>query len=360
MYHSLDKHPVMAETSVEPQETECSVCHENFIVPKILRCGHLFCRNCIESVISSKSQTLCPLCRTAFVDKTVEETKSPANIVETLPTDFVMDALAASTVVLAQNPVCCVCEGVQADHICLQCRDKLCSECAKAHKKLSATRCHVVESITTVTAGRLASSRPALCPKHGDKQADLFCTHHVVAICAVCVVSTHQKCTNLNDLDNEMKSAEKSMQDMTATLAKAQRDMKQTIGQLDNSLKNLDTCRQLYDSLINICEREKELSMSVDLKKVRETKLNLHKRLMRVKAHRRIVSRARAVRPRPGLIYTKRELQDRIKILNLSANLPLNMSFLEPTKLGDFIRRIKSVLRQHEQQEETSEVRSTY
>lgn len=136
--------------------------------------------------------------------------------------------------------------------------------------------------------------------------------------------------------------------------------MKQTLGQLDNSLKNLDTCRQLYDSLITICEREKELSKSVDLKKVRETKLNLHKRLMRVKAHRRIVSRARAVRLRPGLIYTKRALQDRIKILNLSANLPLNMSFLEPTKLGDFIRRIKSVLRQHEQQEETSEVRSTY
>ncbi|XP_025114190.1 E3 ubiquitin-protein ligase TRIM56-like [Pomacea canaliculata] len=348
----------MATTSgtQEPQETECSVCQGNFVVPKILQCGHIFCRDCIVSVINSKTQPGCPLCRNAIVDPTKQEAGIiPESYADSLPTDFAMDALAASVEALAQEPVCCVCDDVRADSICLQCRDMLCPACTKGHKKLSATRGHDVESLSTVTAKQLATSRPTPCADHVDQQAGLFCTHHGVAICATCAIAKHRACPDVKDLASEVQSAEEVINGLVDTLIAAETKMEQSIDHLNLFLKESDSCQQLCDSLLVICSKQKELLTSLDskgvLKSVCDTKQKVRERLARLKSHKRVVSRTKAACPRSALIFAKKSLQDRIKTLDLSVTLPT----VTTISLNTFIKRIRTELRRREQQKKLSD-----
>jgi len=43
----------------------CSICLSHFVSPCITRCGHVFCRTCIESVVL-RSKAACPLCRSSI------------------------------------------------------------------------------------------------------------------------------------------------------------------------------------------------------------------------------------------------------------------------------------------------------
>ena len=42
---------------------ECSICLNDMENPVITLCGHIYCRECIERVISSTNPATCPLCR---------------------------------------------------------------------------------------------------------------------------------------------------------------------------------------------------------------------------------------------------------------------------------------------------------
>jgi hypothetical protein len=62
---------------------ECHICYEHFdsksFVPKILiKCGHSFCKFCLERIINKKSSVQCPVCR--------ENTKITKK--ENLPTNY--------------------------------------------------------------------------------------------------------------------------------------------------------------------------------------------------------------------------------------------------------------------------------
>uniref|UniRef100_A0A8C4SMQ2 RING-type domain-containing protein n=1 Tax=Erpetoichthys calabaricus TaxID=27687 RepID=A0A8C4SMQ2_ERPCA len=57
---------------------ECSVCLERLDTSaKVLPCQHTFCRRCLQSIVSSRSELRCPECR-ILVDCSVDEL--PANI----------------------------------------------------------------------------------------------------------------------------------------------------------------------------------------------------------------------------------------------------------------------------------------
>ncbi|PVD22013.1 hypothetical protein C0Q70_17816 [Pomacea canaliculata] len=160
-----------ASMMAEAHDRECPVCTSDFTTPKILPCGHLLCRECLITWMDSKFDAGCPLCRCPIVE---QSDGSSCDTVDALPTDFVMEALVESARVLSKDHLCCVCEDVRADFICLQCLDMMCTACTKAHRKFSGTRSHDVESVSTVTPERLAASRPALCADHGDKQRTAF------------------------------------------------------------------------------------------------------------------------------------------------------------------------------------------
>ncbi|XP_025114411.1 E3 ubiquitin-protein ligase TRIM33-like isoform X2 [Pomacea canaliculata] len=317
----------------EPHERECAVCTNDFTTPKILPCGHLLCRQCVISWMDSKRDCGCPLCRCPIVE---QSDGSSSATVDALPTDFVMEALVESARVLSKDHLCCVCEDVRADFICMQCQEMLCSSCTKAHKKLPATRSHDVESVSTVTPERLAASRPALCADHGDKHAEFFCREHRLAVCSACKANKHKVCRGTNYLDDEIKSIQSSFTQLTKILVEAEQKLEQAIGQVTSRLQEVDvseqedmaqvdkTCDRLQKLVEDFRKKLKEKTGTSHLKirnSLRDVKTDLNNRLGKVTSHKHIVTRTAAVSPRPVLIYMTQALKDRVNSLDLRADL---------------------------------------
>ncbi|PVD22033.1 hypothetical protein C0Q70_17836 [Pomacea canaliculata] len=317
----------------EPHERECAVCTNDFTTPKILPCGHLLCRECVISWMDSKRDAGCPLCRCPIVE---QSDGSSSDTVDALPTDFVMEALVESAGVLSKDHLCCVCEDVRADFICMQCQDMMCTACTKVHKKMSVSRSHDVESVSTVTPERLAASRPALCADHGDKQADSFCFYHRLAVCKSCKVQKHSECLKVSDFDFEIHSAENSLTHLTKILVEAEQKLEQVIGQLTSRLQEVDvseqedmaqvdkTCDRLQKLVEDFRRRLMEKTRTSHLQirnSLRDVKTDLSNRLGKVTSHKHIVTRAAAVSPRPALMHMTEALTDRVNSLDLSADL---------------------------------------
>ncbi|PVD22018.1 hypothetical protein C0Q70_17821 [Pomacea canaliculata] len=316
----------------QSHERECAVCTNDFTTPKILPCGHLLCRQCVISWKDSKPDAGCPLCRCPIVE---QSDVSSSDTVDALPTDFVMEALVESARVLSKDHLCCVCEDVRADFICMQCQVLMCSACLKVHKNLPATRSHDVESVSTVTPERLAASRPALCADHGDKPAEFFCREHRLAVCSACKTNKHKVCPETNYLDDEIQSAQKLLKDLTKILVEAEQKLEQVIGQVTSRLLEVDvseqedlaqvdkTCDCLHTLVEDFRKKLKEKTRTSHLKirnPLCDVKTDLSNRLGKVTSHKHIVTRATAVSPRPALIHMTQALTDRVNSLDLRSD----------------------------------------
>ena len=150
-----------ASVPVEADVRECPVCHELFTNPKLLPCGHLLCRHCLISWLQSKAEAHCPLCRCVIVDpKERTDGKSLEDIADGFPTDLAMAALVESQQLLNKDHSCQACVTQTATSICLHCGDLLCAHCVIIHKRMSMLRHHTVEELSSLTAEKLAASRP--------------------------------------------------------------------------------------------------------------------------------------------------------------------------------------------------------
>ncbi|PVD22051.1 hypothetical protein C0Q70_17854 [Pomacea canaliculata] len=352
----------MASSSDQRTELECAICMNGFTTPKILQCGHLLCLGCVISWMDSKPNAECPLCRSPIVEKHGRPGQSSSDIADALPTDFVMEALVDSARVLNKDPVCCVCDGVSAEFICIQCQDMLCSGCARAHKKFSSTRSHDVEGLSTVTPERLAASRPALCADHGDKHAKYFCGDHRLAVCLPCSFMKHKNCSLMREIDEEMKSAETSTTDLTNRLSRAEELVEQAMAEVDNCLEDVDiseandvsqvdaVCdrlRNLVEGFRNKLKEISRLSHSQVRTSLKEFKSSFGGRLGTVMSHKNIVARVRSVAPCPALIHATKTLTDRVNSLDIDADLEADVwanPSLDTSCYKDIVRHIEKDL----------------
>ncbi|XP_025114388.1 transcription intermediary factor 1-alpha-like isoform X2 [Pomacea canaliculata] len=359
------------EVVVQPHERECAVCTNDFTTPKILPCGHLLCRQCVISWMDSKSDAGCPLCTCPIVEHQGNSSQSSADVIDALPTDSVMEAIVESSRVLGKDDMCTVCDDVRAEYICMQCLEKMCPSCTKIHKKMLATRSHEVESVSTVTPERLAASRPALCADHGDKQAEAFCADHHLSICASCTSIKHRTCLVVRDINDEMKAAENALCGLTDQLVQAEYSLKQGTEQLAIRLQKVEdmeqedmtqvdkTCDKLQIMVENCRKELKKMihDSSLQVKNsLLEVKRELDKRLGKVTSHRNIVTRARAVAPRAGLIHVTQALTDRVNSLHLNADVD-ELSLMTPPEISvecynELEKAIENKLHQFQQQQQ--------
>ena len=122
-------------------KTECSICMEVYTDPRVLPCGHTFCRQCIGAF----GELACPLCRKAF--------RLPANGVGDLPKNF------ALLNILETKELPCGCEACSSDVAkaatvyCVECEQKLCRDCEEDHKKFNVTRRHKIVDVNAISTG---------------------------------------------------------------------------------------------------------------------------------------------------------------------------------------------------------------
>ncbi|XP_070205963.1 E3 ubiquitin-protein ligase TRIM33-like [Littorina saxatilis] len=327
----------------EPDDMDCSVCHEQYVQPKLLPCGHLLCHHCLLSWLQSQDQALCPLCRCAIMDPEERSQKIWQDVADSFPTDLAMADLVGAHRLLKQSHSCCMCEEGSATCLCLTCGDLFCESCRKMHVKQKMARNHTVEDLTCLTADKVAGSQHAACAVHADKTTELFCPTHGESICHLCATSRHRSCPEVKDMEEKVKDARAVLAKLAVTLTEGEARLDNAIQQLDDHLAETEkqtkkavaeieaVCARLEKSVQDCRHRLNELAHSAcsDVKEaVTEAKTCLLQRRGKLTTHKHVVQRVQDAKNRDTVSTMTPVMQTRVGNLDCSATLPSGTKFV--------------------------------
>ncbi|XP_052080020.1 tripartite motif-containing protein 45-like [Mytilus californianus] len=232
--------------------TTCTICLEQFNIPKYLPCLHTFCESCIAVYITSafeKDNTRtcinCPVCRSNV--SAPELGITPEQWAKRLPLNFLLVGLIEKHKVERPEKICMSCERFdvnkksEANSVCIDCSDTLCSTCVNYHRinKSSSNQ----EIVDISRKGIVLKSFKNMCTEHKSKDLELFCVDHDLPCCATCVSVNHRKCENVLTIEDaaskfrETDSEDKTKNDVSALLSDID-----IVMQLEReSLENLET-----------------------------------------------------------------------------------------------------------------------
>ena len=262
------------------KELECSVCQELFSEvnePKILKCLHTFCKNCLEAWLrrQREGQLSCPTCR--------QITECPNSNINRLPSNLfykqmveIVEAYSGTTAQEDDSLHCGNCERKKPlKFYCFDCNTFLCEECAGAHSKWKLFKGHHVKEI-----GKFESSdvqdyarKSNVCKKHKD-ELRFYCENCNICICRDCAILEHRGDRNHNivSLDqgfqNKKSNITSKMKDVIA-IASRLRDQKQTLekkratvlGSIDQATSEIHRVAEQWISFI----RQNEEAMTKKL-----------------------------------------------------------------------------------------------
>ncbi|XP_068105842.1 E3 ubiquitin-protein ligase TRIM39-like [Hyperolius riggenbachi] len=259
-------------------ELKCSLCVESYIDPVSLRCGHSFCRVCIDCVLESQEGSAgysCPECREKYKDRPgLHRNIALRNIAECLPSTQPGQEEAGV------HCTYCVDSPVPAVMSCLLCDASLCDKHLRVHSKAPE---HVLCAPTT-------SPETRRCSIH-KKILEYYCTEDASCVCVSCrldgehrghQVETLQEASEKkkeklrNDLQTlmaETEEAEERVQSLEERRRKAQekaageaervtalfRDLRRRLEELEERVLS-DIMRQVqaFDDIIRQLEIKKE------------------------------------------------------------------------------------------------------
>ncbi|XP_075199460.1 E3 ubiquitin/ISG15 ligase TRIM25-like [Anomaloglossus baeobatrachus] len=155
-------------------ELLCSICLSSYTDPVMLRCGHNFCRVCIDQALDTQDKSrvyFCPDCREKFQER-------PAlmrNIALRNVAERFLDAQQEQKKITGICCTYCVDSPVPAVRSCLHCEASLCEKHLRAHSKSPE---HVLSDPST-------SLEKRKCSVH-KKILEYYCTKDAACICVSC------------------------------------------------------------------------------------------------------------------------------------------------------------------------------
>ncbi|XP_068120730.1 E3 ubiquitin-protein ligase TRIM11-like [Hyperolius riggenbachi] len=264
------------------RDLECPLCLDIYTDPVILRCGHNFCRGCIDRVLDTQEGSgvyFCPECREGFMER------------PTLQRNIALRKIAESF--LSTHPdqeeagVCCsncVDSSVKAVKYCLHCDVSLCVKHLTVHSKAPK---HVLCDPNTPPVNRKCSVHKKILVN--------YCTEDAACICVSCRLdlehrghqvemlneaSEKKKKKLRNDLQKlmaETEEAEKRVQSLEERRRKAQekadgetervttlfRDLRRRLEDLEKRvlgdiIRQAEQVSQSYNDVIQQLEIKKE------------------------------------------------------------------------------------------------------
>ncbi|XP_069610726.1 E3 ubiquitin/ISG15 ligase TRIM25-like [Ranitomeya imitator] len=190
------------------EELNCSICLNIYTDPVTLRCGHNFCRVCIDHVLGSQEGVgvySCPECREEFPERP-DPVRSITlrNIVErcvsSLPEERVEEIFCTY----------CVHYPVAAVKSCLHCEASLCEEHLMVHNRSP-------EHVLSEPSNSLQSRK---CSVH-KKILEYYCTQDTSCICVTCCLAGDHKGHKVEQLvEASTKKKETLKMILTKLLAK--------------------------------------------------------------------------------------------------------------------------------------------
>ncbi|KAL8567650.1 hypothetical protein ACOMHN_054462 [Nucella lapillus] len=329
-----------AAESLEPKETECVICSEPYTDPKLLPCGHLLCSDCLLTWMRTQDEARCPVCRDLIVGPQDRRGQSLKDLVTRLPTDLSMARMVRhlqADRILSRQHHCCVCEDVAVTSVCLNCKDMLCQTCKKGHGKLSATKHHVVEDLSTLTADKMVASGTLPCSSHPDEVPRLFCPTHAASICLLCASSKHRGCPEVKDLGEKMEESHALLKRLLSTLIEGEAEFDEALNGLDEHLATVqrkaevalaeieDLCAEL-DALVQASRRRLKEQVGEARAGAQHAVRRARTQLLRCKGrlitHRHAVQRVRAARSREVVTTMAPRMEERVGHLCYDLTLP--------------------------------------
>ena len=240
---------------------QCMICFEPYRNPKMLKCCHTFCQECLQGYYRTYQQQRravpgklpCPTCR--------EFTSLPSNGVPGLRNDFKVAKIEEMFKTMnvrkekAKSMSCDSCHAQKksstAKVFCATCSMNFCDSCLKKHSKNPLFKSHNVS-----TKGRENKTSDLSCKVHKKEQGRYFCRTCEAIICTLCIMSEHEghNVEEVNEMFRQYREEVKNLQnivnDKMATLKQKARDM-ETLRSL-----NLKSCQQ---SELAIKEKTEEM-----------------------------------------------------------------------------------------------------
>lgn len=180
------------------KELDCSICLNIYTDPVTLRCGHNFCRVCIDRVLDSQKGTAhyaCPECRKRFRSRpTLQKNITLCNIVESFRSQPERKETGISCTY-------CIHASVPAVKSCLLCEASLCDSHLNVHSNSPE---HVLSDPT-------ASLENRKCPVH-KKVLVYYCTEDATSICVSCCLIGEHKGHQIESLEEAAEKIKKHLQ----------------------------------------------------------------------------------------------------------------------------------------------------
>ncbi|XP_077122871.1 E3 ubiquitin/ISG15 ligase TRIM25-like [Ranitomeya variabilis] len=188
------------------EELDCSICLSTYTDPVMLRCGHNFCRVCIDRVLATQDESgvySCPDCREEFQER-------PA-----LMRDFALCKIVKNFQQTDQHQeeitgICCtycVDSLVSAVRSCLLCEASMCDKHLRVHSKSPE---HVLSEPGT-------SLEKRKCSVH-KKILEYYCTEDAACICVSCSLAGEHRGHRVEMLDEASKKKKKKLRNVLQKL----------------------------------------------------------------------------------------------------------------------------------------------
>ncbi|XP_056373896.1 E3 ubiquitin/ISG15 ligase TRIM25-like [Hyla sarda] len=269
-------------------ELLCSICLSTFTAPVTLRCGHNFCRDCIDQVLNTQDGSgvySCPECR--------EQSQERPTLIKNITLHNVAERFRSTQPrqkeITGIYCTYCVDSPAPAVRSCLMCEASLCDKHLKVHSKGPD---HVLTDPRTSLENRK-------CPIH-KKILEYYCTGDNTCICVSCSLIGNHRGHNIESLDLASEEKKKKLRNVLQILITKREKTEERVRSLEERWRKaqekssgeaervtalfIDIRRRLDDLekriLSEISRQEEKMSLSDVIQKL-EIKKNELSRKMR-------------------------------------------------------------------------------
>ncbi|XP_077327091.1 E3 ubiquitin-protein ligase TRIM39-like [Lithobates pipiens] len=286
-------------------ELECSVCLNIYTDPVNLRCGHNFCRVCIDRVLDTQEGSggySCPECREKFPDR-------PALQRNITLRNIVGNFLSAQPHQEESGVFCtyCVDFPVPAVRSCLHCEVFLCDKHLKVHKK----------SPEHVLCDPTLSMESRKCSVH-KKILEYYCTEDETCICVTCSLAGEHRGHQVKMLDEASEKKKETLRNVLQKLLIKREETEERVQSLQEHR------RKVEEEAAGDTER-----VTVLFRDLRRRLEDLEKRVLR-----EISGRAERISIR-DLEIKKEELSKKLRHIEELCNVTDPLTVLQESDTGD-------------------------
>ncbi|XP_040197921.1 E3 ubiquitin/ISG15 ligase TRIM25-like [Rana temporaria] len=208
-------------------ELQCSVCLNIYTDPVTLRCGHNFCRVCIDRVLDTPEGSggySCPECREKFPDRpALQRNMKLRNIAETfLSAQPKQEEFGISCTHCVDSPV-------PAVRSCLHCEVSLCDKHLSVHKTSPP---HILTDPTLSMESRKCSVHKRI--------LEYYCTEDETCVCVSCSMIGAHKGHEIKSLDEASEKKKEILRNILQNLLTKREETEERVQSLQEHKRNIE------------------------------------------------------------------------------------------------------------------------